>query len=98
MLITDAKTWNIIIANKEGYIFNDFGTQFPGSAPNWNTKNNNKLHKTSCLSIKQMSYQSDGKNNKHHFSSKPEAIEWLNANRRDCYTICSNVTVICSQS
>jgi len=90
MLVKDEETWDKIVAGKEGYIYNDFGTQFPGNATSWNTKNNNKLHKAACRHIKPMTYESDGKVNKHFFNSRIEAIQWLEANREQAYTLCND--------
>jgi len=44
--VKDNKTWDGIKHEGIGYIYNDFGTQFPGSSATWNTTDFNKLHKT----------------------------------------------------
>ena len=90
MLVEDADTWNKIIGHSDGYIYNDFGTQFPGNAPTWNTTNFNKLHRASCTKVKIMTYINEGKLTKHFFRSRKEATNWLEKNRKEQgYTLCS---------
>ena len=90
MLIMDPQTWGKIIAKRQGYIYNDFGTQFPGKTQSWNTVGNNKLHTANCPCIKRMTYKSDEKENKYYFASKEEALRWLNKNRKGIgYSDCS---------
>ncbi len=92
MLVKDAGTWNKIIVAGEGYIYNDFGTQFPGNSITWNTRSFNKLHKCSCTHVKRMTYETEGKLTKHFFDSKKQALDWLDSNRKnDGYTFCSCV-------
>ncbi len=82
-------TWSRIIASGNGYIYNDFGTQFPGKSPSWNTKANNKLHKVNCPHIKRMKIDCEKGNNKYFFAFRENAIDWLNANRKnEGYTFC----------
>ena len=89
MLIDDLETWNRLIATGEGFIYNDFGTQFPGDSPTWNTTNFNKLHTCSCTYVKRMKYETEGKLTKHYFDTKKQALQWLNNNRKDDgYTFC----------
>jgi hypothetical protein len=91
MLIKTLSEWNRIIHEGTGFIFNDFGTQFPGKSPTWNTKDFNKLHSGSCSYVKTMTYTSNGKLTKHFFESKHEAIEWLKKNRkREQYSFCTH--------
>jgi len=90
MLVKDLDTWNRIIRQAEGYIYNDFGTQFPGNSPTWNTRDFNKLHRVSCVHVKRMTYVTDGKLTKHFFQSLKEAIDWLETKRIEKgYTLCS---------
>ena len=90
MLVKDIETWNRIVRKREGYIYNDFGTQFPGDSPTYNTRNNNKLHRTSCSEVKKMTYVTEGKLTKHFFQSRREAVDWLEANRKkQGYTFCT---------
>ena len=89
MLIRDRQTWVQTVKEGVGFIYNDFGTHFPGNSPSWNTKENNKLHKAACPHIKRMSYNSENGPNKYFFGSKKEAIQWLNQNRKnEGYTLC----------
>ena len=61
MLVNDLETWNRIIVKGEGLIYNDFGTQFPGNSPTWNTVDFNKLHKCSCRHVRRMKHETEGK-------------------------------------
>jgi len=63
-------TWNQITQQGIGFIYNDFGTQFPGDSPAWNTKNSNTLHKASCPQVKRMTFESEGKLTKYFFESR----------------------------
>lgn len=45
ILIEDKESWSAIVKHGTGFIYNDFGSQYPGNSPSWNTKENNKLHK-----------------------------------------------------
>jgi hypothetical protein len=90
MLVEGFDTWNKIISHSNGYIYNDFGTQFPGNSPNWNTRDFNKLHHASCSRVKLMTYVAEGKLTKHFFQSREEATNWLEKNRKEQgYTLCS---------
>lgn len=90
MLLKNGDTWDDIIRRGEGYIYNDFGTQFPGDSPTWNTRNFNKLHRTSCSQVKKMTYITEGKLTKYFFKSRKEAIDWLEENRKkQGYTLCT---------
>jgi hypothetical protein len=90
LLVKDSDTWNKIIWKGEGYIYNDFGTKFPGDSPTWSTEELNKLHKTSCSSVKKMTYVTEGELTKYFFNTKTEALNWLQANRKEeGYTFCS---------
>jgi hypothetical protein len=90
MLIEDADTWSKVIRKSDGFIYNDFGTQFPGDSPTWNTRDFNKLHRASCSQVKKMTHISEEKLTKHFFSTRKEALEWLEKNRKeDGYTLCS---------
>jgi hypothetical protein len=90
MLVAEADTWNRIIRQGEGYIYNDFGTQFPGESPTWKTSDFNVLHRASCSHIRRMTYSTEGKLTKHFFESRRKAIEWLETNRREHgYSLCS---------
>jgi len=89
MLVSNRDAWNRIVRESEGYIFNDFGTQFPGDSPSWNTRDFNKLHRASCSQVKRMTHVTEGRLTKHFFRSRKEAIEWLEKNRKDeGYTLC----------
>jgi hypothetical protein len=89
MLVKDSDTWKKIIRQGEGYIYNDFGTQFPGDSPTWNTANFNKLHRASCGQVKRMTHITRDRFTKHFFESREEAISWLERNRKDLgYTFC----------
>ena len=89
LLVRDRMTWERIIQQGEGYIYNDFGTQFPGNSPTWNTKDFNKLHRASCPQVRKMTYVTEEKLTKHFFKTKQEAIDWLKENRKeDGYTFC----------
>ena len=89
MLIKNRHDWIRVISSGKGYIYNDFGTQFPGDSPTWNTTDFNKLHLTSCSHVKRMKYITEGKFTKYHFESKADALEWLDRNRKkDGYTLC----------
>ena len=89
MLIKDTKTWNEIVKEGKGYIYNDFGSQFPGDSRTWDTKANNKLHKANCRHLKRMTIESEVGANKHFFTSLEKAVEWLNANRKSHgYSLC----------
>ena len=91
MLVKDAATWNKIIWGGKGYVYNDFGTQFPGNSLTWNTRDFNKLHRASCTHVKRMTYVSEGKLTKHFFQSRKEAIDWLEKNRKEQgYTLCAH--------
>lgn len=90
MLIREMDTWIKIVRQGEGYIYNDFGTQFLGNSPTWNTRDFNKLHRASCSQTKKMTYVTEGKLTKHFFRTKEEAIDWLKKERKEeGYTICS---------
>jgi len=90
MLVKDINTWNEIIHQGEGFIYNDFGTQFPGNSPIWNTRDFNKLHRAYFSQIKKMTYATQGKLTKQFFKSRREAIEWLEKNRQEQgYTLCA---------
>jgi hypothetical protein len=90
MLVRDSNTWEKIIREGEGYIYNDFGTQFPGDTPTWNTRDFNKLHCTSCPQVKRMTYITEGKLTKYFFESREEAAELLEKNRKEQgYTFCA---------
>ena len=89
MLVKDAATWNKIIWGGKGYVYNDFGTQFPGNSPTWNTRKHNKLHRASCSRVARMTLFTEGKFTKHYFQSRKEAIDWLETNRKEQgYTLC----------
>jgi hypothetical protein len=89
MLIKDTDSWNRIIRQGGGYIYNDFGTQFPGNSPTWNTTEFNKLHRASCSQVKRMTHITEGKLTKYFFQSREEAINWLEKNRKEHgYTLC----------
>ena len=89
MLIEDMETWVKIVKEGKGYIYNDFGTQFPGNSVAWNTRDFNKLHKCYCSHVKRMSHETEGKLTKHFFDSKWQAIAWLdNYRKNDGYTFC----------
>ncbi|EMR73040.1 hypothetical protein MCGE09_00265 [Thaumarchaeota archaeon SCGC AB-539-E09] len=89
MLVKDSNSWNRIISFGDGYIYNDFGTQFPGDSPTWNTTDLNKLHLTRCSHVKRMTVMTEGKFTKHHFESKKDALKWLDSNRKqEGYTLC----------
>ena len=86
-------SWNSIVREGEGYIYNDFGTQFPGDSPTFNTRDNNKLHRASCRHVNGMTYVTDGKLTKHFLQSRKEAIDWLETNRKEQgYTFCTKCT------
>lgn len=90
MQVKDVDTWNKIVREGEGFIYNDFGTQFPGDSPTFNTRDNNKLHSASCRHVKRMTYVSDGRLTKHFFQSRKEALDWLEVNRKvQGYTLCA---------
>lgn len=85
----DRETWERIIREGVGYIYNDFGTQFPGDSLTWNTPDFNKLHHAHCSQVKRMTYMTDGKLTKHFFRSRKEASDWLGRNREaQGYTRC----------
>lgn len=87
--IKNSDVWNRALSEGEGYIYNDFGTQFPGDSPTWNTTDFNKLHRISCPHVRRMKYVTEGKFTKYYFKTKNEAIEWLNSNRKiEGYTLC----------
>ena len=89
MLIKDKTTWNKILEDRKGFVYNDFGTQFPGDSLTWNTTDFNKLHRASCSQVKRMTYITNGKFTKYHFNTKQEAINWLMENREnEGYTFC----------
>jgi len=89
MLVRNADNWNRIVHQGEGYIYNDFGTQFPGNSPTWNTRDFNKLHRASCSRVKKMTYVTEEKLTKHFFAFRKEAINWLETNRKEQgYTLC----------
>jgi Tat protein secretion system quality control protein TatD with DNase activity len=89
MLVRDSEVWKKVVKEGKGFIYNDFGTHFPGNSPSWNTKENNKLHKASCPHIKRMAYISENGLNKYFFNSKQEVIDWLNKNRAsEGYSLC----------
>jgi len=93
LLVKNRDEWNSLVSEGIGFIYNDFGTQFPGDSPTWNTTNFNKLHRVSCLHVKRMTHITNGKLTKHHFKSRKEAIDWLNANRKnEGYTLCKYCT------
>ena len=77
------KTWNKIVKKGEGYIYNDFGTQFPGNYPTWNSRDFNKLHTCPCLHLIRMNPTVEGKITKYFFDLKEEALDWLENNRKD---------------
>ena len=84
MLIKDDGTWNKIIKRGKGFVYNDFGTQF-----RWDLPDFNKLHKTSCRSVRRMTYVREGKLTKYFFKTREEAIDWLEKNRKeDGYSLC----------
>ena len=84
MPVKDDVTWNTIIQRGEGFIYNDFGTQF-----RWDLPDVNKLHKASCRCVRTMTYVSKGKLTKCFFNTREEAIDWLEKNRKeDCYVLC----------
>ena len=84
MPVKDDVTWNRIIQRGEGFIYNDFGTQFRWELPDFN-----KLHKASCRSVRRMTYVSEGKLTKCFFKTREEAIDWLEKNRKeDGYSLC----------
>lgn len=84
MLVEDEGTWNGIIQRGEGFIYNDFGTQF-----RWDLPDFNKLHKASCRWVRTMTHISEGKLIKYFFKTKKEAIDWLEKNRKeDGYVLC----------
>ena len=88
MPVKDDVTWNKIIQRGEGFIYNDFGTQF-----RWNLPDVNKLHKASCRCARTMTYVSEGKLTKCFFKTREEAIDWLGKNRKEdghvlCKTCC----------
>jgi hypothetical protein len=90
MLIENIDNWNRIIQEGRGFIYNDFGTQFPGDSPTWNTRDNNKLHHVSCFHVKKMTHITEGKLTKHFFKTKREAIDWLKENRsEEGYSFCT---------
>ena len=90
MLVKDKDTWMKIVREGEGYIYNDFGTQFPGDSPTWKTRDFNKLHRASCSRVKLMTYSTGGKLTKHFFHSLREAMDWLEKNRKEQgYTLCA---------
>ena len=91
MLVKDDVTWNMIIQRGEGYIYNDFGTHFPGDSPTWNTRDFNKLHRASCYSVKVMTHVTEAEFTKHFFVTKIGALNWLQSNRKEQgYTFCKN--------
>ena len=84
MLVKDDGAWNRIIQRGEGFIYNDFGTQF-----RWYLHDFNKLHKASCRWVKRMTYVSEGKLIKYFFKTRGEAIDWLEKNRKEYgYVLC----------
>lgn len=90
MLVENIDTWNRLVREGEGYIYNDFGTQFPGDSPTWKTSDFNVLHRSSCSRVKRMTYETEGKLTKHFFQSRKEAVDWLEKNRKEQgYTFCS---------
>jgi hypothetical protein len=76
MLVKDVDTWNRIIHQGEGYIYNDFGTQFPGNAPTWNTREFNKLHRASCRQVKRMTHITEGKLTKRKRGPRQAFVEF----------------------
>ena len=89
LLISDRITWEKITQQGEGYIYNDFGTQFPGNSLTWNTKDFNKLHRASCSQVRKMTYITEEKLTKHFFKTKKEALDWLKKHRKEeGYTFC----------
>jgi len=89
MLVKNLDTWDRIVREGEGFIYNDFGTQFPGDSPTFNTRDNNKLHRASCSRVKLMTYITEGKLTKYFFKSRKEAVDWLETNRKEQgYTLC----------
>lgn len=89
MLIEDKKTWNKIVKEGKGYIYNDFDTQFPGISTAWNSRDFNKLHTCSCLNLKRMNPKIENKKTKYFFETKKQALDWLEATRKDGgYTLC----------
>jgi hypothetical protein len=90
MLIKDIDTWKGIVNQRDGYVYNDFGTQFPGDSSTWNTRDFNKLHRASCSQVKRMTYVTQEKLTKHFFFTRKEAMEWLEANRKKLgYSLCT---------
>lgn len=90
LLIEDGDTWTSIVADGTGFIYNDFGTQFSGDTPTWNTRDFNKLHKATCPHVNRMTYLTEGKLTKHFFESMKDAIDWLEKNRKsEGYTFCT---------
>lgn len=89
MFIKDSNFFDNIVKEGVGYIYNDFGTQFPGNSPTWNTRDFNKLHRTTCSQVKRMTYRTEEKLTKHFFKSRTEAVDWLLKNRKEeGYTFC----------
>lgn len=88
MLITDNQSWKQVKNKAQRYIYNDFGTQFPGDSTTWNTTDFNKLHKVGCREVARMTFETAGKSTKYFFDKKDEALEWLRANRNQNYTFC----------
>jgi hypothetical protein len=89
LLVRDKETWTQVVKEGRGFIYNDFGSHFPGNSLSWNTRDNNKLHKASCPYIKTMTWKDENGPNKYFFNSKPEAIDWLKKNRAsEGYSFC----------
>ena len=83
MLIKNIDAWNKLVHQGEVFIYNDFGTQFPGDSPTWNTRDFNKLHHASCSQVKRIAHITEGKLTKHFFKSRKEAIDWLEKNKKN---------------
>ena len=91
LLVDNIDAWNMIVRRGEGYIYNDFGTHFPGDSPTWNTRDFNKLHRASCYSVKMMTHVTETEFTKHFFVTKTGALNWLQSNRKEQgYTFCKN--------
>lgn len=93
MRIEDGDMWEEVKNSGTGFIYNDFGSQFPGNHPNWNTTSFNKLHRARCKYVKDMTFETNGKGTKHHFKTRNEALIWLRSNRSTAgYTLCNQCT------
>ena len=89
MLITDDVTLNEIKNTVTGYLYNYFGTQFSGTATTFNTRDNNKLHRSFCPQVNKVIFITGNKFTKHFFESKQDAMNWLELNRSvQEFTLC----------